>query len=184
MPDEVLDRKPEPLKLLSAKDVRKDTEIEVDLGDGTFVKARKLDMTLLIFEGQIPMALLAAAQRMMDMPDGTIEDRVRLLGEGESRSMIEMMRQHAATVVIQPRITMDDTSDPNALPASYLTLPQLLAIWNATAIIPRFAARPAARFRSDAGTDAPAPAPTGESVPPAAVELVTADGKRVDYLGQ
>ena len=170
------------LKLLNPREVRADSEIDVDLGDGTMVKARKMDMTLLVFEGQVSMTMLLAVQRMIEMPDATPLERVAALGK-EGRSMVEMLRKHASIVTVQPRVSMEDSADPNVIPATYLTLPQLMAIWNSTAITPRFGANQAARFRRGTGTDAPAAAPAGDDVPPASVELVTPSGT-VEYIGQ
>lgn len=170
MPDETTTEEVPKLRLLNARDVRREAEIEVDLGDGTMVKARKMDMTLLVFEGQISMTMLTAVQKMVEMPDASPVDRVAALG-GEGRSMVDMLRKHASVVVVAPRITLEDSPDPNVIPASYLNLPQLMAIWNATAVTPRFGASQAARFRRGTVLDDDAPAPTGESVPPASVDV-------------
>lgn len=170
------------LRLLNPREVRRDSEIEVDLGDGTMVRARKLDMTLLVFEGQLSMTMLVAVQRMVDMPDASPVDRVNALG-GEGKSMVELLRKHASVVCVQPKIVLEETADPNVIPASYLNIQQLMAIWNATAVVPTFGAREAARFRSGAREDDAPPAPVSEDVPSPAVELVVGD-RLVEYIGQ
>ena len=55
-------------ELLNPRTLRRSNEVQVDLGDGTYILARREDMTLLVFEGRVPMPMLAAVQKMIDMP--------------------------------------------------------------------------------------------------------------------
>jgi hypothetical protein len=192
MPDETTVAAEEPkLRLLNPREVRRDSEIEVDLGDGTMVKARKMDMTLLVFEGQISMTMLTAVQKMVELPDASPVERVEALG-GEGRSMVDLLRKHASIVTIQPRITLEESADPNVIPASYLNLQQLMAIWNATAVTPRFGVSQASRFRVGPSADDAPPAPVGEDVSPTSEPVagagpakeIESDGRVVEYVGR
>jgi len=169
------------LKLLNARALRRENEIEVDLGDGTMVKARKMDMTLLVFEGLVPMPMLSAVQRMFDDPDATPTEQVEKLGD-QGKPMVDLLRRHASIVTIQPKISVEDTNDPDTIPASYLNIQQLMAIWTATAVVPTFGTSQATRFRGGAVPDDAPDAPAVEVIP-TGTELVVG-GRLVEYIGQ
>ena len=135
-------------QLLSAERVRKTQIIDVDLGDGTFVRARRSDLSSMLFEGTVPTPLLAAAQKFIDNREMSPTERLEDLdAEVDRPGMLEVLRQHAIAVVIEPRVVPFDDKDPTHLPVDLLTLPQLLAIWNQTAVIPKVGAAEAATFR-------------------------------------
>lgn len=157
---------------LSARAARAENEVTVDLLDGTFVTARKEDMTLLVFDGRVPMPLLAAVQRMIDMPGATDLERLEALGTEHGGNLVKLLREHACSVVMNPKVTMEDTGDPDTLPVTYFSTPKLMAIWTATAVVPRFTTAAAGRFRVGASADVAAPGHVGEEVPPAAEQLV------------
>lgn len=152
-------------KLLDARKVRRDSEIDVDLGDDTYVTCRKEDMTLLVFEGRVPMPMLAAVQKMVEMPNASAVDRIEALGAENGRSLVDVMRQHACKVAVRPRIVMVDDGNPDHLPVEYLDTPRLMAIWSATAIVPQVGAAAAATFRRRADADAPDDVQPSEDVP-------------------
>lgn len=161
------------LVLLNARKARDESEVTVDLGNGTAVRARKEDMTLLVFDGRVPLPLLAAVQRMIDMPGATDVERLEALGTEHGGNLVKLLQEHACAVVMQPKITMTDTGDPDTLPVHYFNTPQLMAIWSATAVVPRFTRVDAGRFRDDASADVDHAAPVVEDVQPVA-ELVAA----------
>jgi hypothetical protein len=154
------------LKILNPRTVRAEVETTVDLGDGTAVKARKEDMATLVFEGRVPMPLLTAVQKMIEMPEGTTdEEKMAALGPDQIGALLVVLRTHALRVVLAPKLTEDDTGDPDTLPVSYLTSAQLMAIWSQTAVVPRFTAPAAARFRAGGDADAADAASDGADVP-------------------
>jgi hypothetical protein len=169
------------LKLLDPRSMRKANEIEVDLGDGTMVVARRQDMTLLVFQGHVPMPMLAAVQRMIELPNATPAERVDSLG-GEGRNLVDLLRRHAVTVVMKPRITDTDTGELDALPVEYLGIQQLMAIWNATAVVPIVGTSQAAEFRGGAESHDAPPVPDEPEVPPAPKQLV--NGRDIEYVGR
>lgn len=154
------------LAILNPKKAREKNVITVDLGDGTAVKCRKEDMTLLLFDGRVPMPLLAAVQRMIEMPDASPLERVQALGEVGGTNLVKLLREHVCAVVIEPKVTMEDTGDENTLPVSYFDVPQLMAIWNATAVVPKFTPTEASSFRPQPSPDAPDAVPAVEAVQP------------------
>lgn len=169
------------LKLLDPRAVRGASEVEVDLGDGTMVMARRQDMTMMVFEGRVPMPMLNAVQRMVEMPNATPQERVATLGS-EGRNLVELLRSHAVAVVTKPKMVLVDTGDPDVIPVEFLNIQQLMAIWNATAVVPKFGALGAARFRGGAGTDAPPAVAIEPDLPPATERVV--DGRVYEYIGK
>jgi hypothetical protein len=167
-------------ELLSARKAREERDVIVDLEDGTYVRARREDMALLMFEGRIPMPMLVAVQRMIEMPHASAMERVLSLGEDNSRTLLDVLRRHVCNVVLEPFLVMTDDGDPDHLPVDYFDIPKLMLIWNATAVLPRVTPVEAATFRGRARPDV-TPAPPNSAHVPAApqqldrpdVELVT-----------
>jgi hypothetical protein len=158
------------MALLDPAAVRADNEIEVDLLDGTSVLARKEDMLLLLFDGRVPLPMLAAVQRMIDMPKASPEERMGALGE-HGKDLVKLIREHAVNVVIKPKLTLTDTGEPGTIPVSYMRTTQLMEIWKATAVLPRVTTAEASTFR-DETVEPTADAPhDGEGVSPPAVHV-------------
>lgn len=151
---------------LKARDLRTQMEVEVDLGDGETLLAKRFDMAMLVFEGRVPLTLLTAVQKMMEMPNASNLERLASLDEMEKQDIIAAMRRHAAMVAIDPKVSEEQTDDPSVVPAAYLSLAQLTSIWTATAVVPKVTAAQAASFRSEVGIDDVVAAPVGEDVPP------------------
>jgi hypothetical protein len=152
-------------ELLSARKVRQTHEVQVDLGDDTFIRARKEDMTLLVFEGRVPMPLLAAVQKMIDMPNASALERVEALGAEHGRKLIDILREHACKVSLEPQIVMTDDGDPDHLPVAFLDTQKLLTIWIATAVVPEVTPIQAATFRAGASSDVAPAVPVGQDLP-------------------
>jgi hypothetical protein len=165
--------------LLDPRKVRRDKTINIDLGDDTFVTARKADMTVLMLEGKIPMPLLVAVQQMVEMPNATVEQRIAALGSDQAESFIQLLRRHALAVVIAPPLSWDDTDDPDVLPVTYFELPQLMAIWTETAVVPLVSHEEAATFRPDERSVHADDAQPRASVRPTTVVMAPADGELV-----
>jgi hypothetical protein len=144
--------------------------IEVDLGNGQYVRARRLDLPQMIFEGLVPQPIMAAAQRLIDTQGQSASAQ---LGDEEPdaaaqhAAQLETLRRHALTVVLEPRLVLHDDHDPSHLPVDLLTLTQLLAIWNQTAVTPRVSAAQAAHFRRAPGLGSHPPVSPREDVRPA-----------------
>ncbi len=165
-------------KLLDARKHRAKNTIEVDLGfdeDGNeeFVLCRKEDITALVFEGRMPMPMLTAVQKMIDMPKATPMERIDALGKQNGQDLIDLMREHACRVSVTPKIVMADDGNPDHLPVSFFSTEKLMLIWNATAVIPRVGLTTAATFRSGAAPDDAAPVANVTGLPPVTQHLDT-----------
>lgn len=184
------------MAMLNARQARQTLEVVIDIGDGVTVRAQREDMTLLVFDGRVPMPLLAAVQRMIDMPGLTDMERLESLGETNSKDLIRVIREHAVAVLLEPRCSLEPTDDPDVLPVSYFSVPQLMQIWTETAVVPKVTMPQATRFRERAVDVVPDVAPTRADVPPAAKpvavpaprrsrrKIVNSKGKSVEYLGR
>jgi len=163
-------------ELISARKFRSNLEVVVEIRPGEHVRARREDMTLLVFEGRLPMPLLAAVQRMVDMPAGASDaDRLAELGAEAGATLAQVLREHAVRVVIEPKLVLEDTGNPDELPVSYLSTAELTAIWSATALVPMVTAASAGRFRGRAVVDDVDAAPNGADVPPVAERVADSE---------
>jgi hypothetical protein len=135
---------PEPT-LLDAHTAREQI-ITVDLGDGTCVRARRCDLAMMLFEGNVPTPLMKAAQRFIDSRE--MKADMRLMDDEIDRpAILEVLRQHAVNCVIDPVLVMEEDHVDTHVPVRLLTLQQLFMIWNQTALTPRMEAAEAASFR-------------------------------------
>lgn len=160
-------------QLLNARKVRANNQVKVDLGDDTFILARREDMTLLVFEGRVPMPMLSAVQKMIEMPGATPAERIAALGSEHGRTLVEVLREHACKVALEPIIVMQEDGNEDHLPVTLLGTQKLMAIWMATAMIPEVSHAEAATFRV-AGSPDDAPAvPTGPSLPKTTIRMDT-----------
>jgi hypothetical protein len=130
-------------KLLNPVTVRDQQLVDVDLGDDTFVRARKLDLSMMLLEGELPMPLLTAARKFIE----TRGDPEEQLSEVNHEEVLKTLRNHALVVVVEPTVVVEEDQNPAHMPVSLFTLPQLLAIWNQTAVLPKVGAAAAAEFR-------------------------------------
>jgi hypothetical protein len=160
-------------ELLSARKLRESNQVKVDLGDGTFIRARREDMTLLVFEGRIPMPMLAAVQKMIDMPNASPAERIAALGTEHGRTLVEVLREHACKVAIEPKIVMTDDGNEDNLPVTFLDTQKLMTIWMATALIPEVTVTRAATFREGGSANDAPPLPTGPTLPKVTQHLDT-----------
>lgn len=153
-------------ELLSAKKARDSNQIQVDLGDGTYILCRREDMTLLVFEGRVPMPMLAAVQKMIDMPNASPVDRIAALGSEHGRTLVEVLREHVCKVAIDPVIVMQDDGNPDHLPVQFLDTQKLMTVWMKTAVIPEVSNEAAATFRQGGSTNDAPPVPNEPTLPP------------------
>jgi hypothetical protein len=79
---------------------------------------------------------------------------------------VDVVREHALKVVLQPVLVAKDDGNPDHLPVDLLTLTQLLRIWSETAVVPLMTAQTAADFRPEPRADDPPVPPAGEAVQP------------------
>lgn len=157
--------------VLDPRAARQNATVQIQIALDTYVVARRIDMTSMIFEGLMPMPLLNAVQKMKEMKDMPAELRVAAMTDPENPDILDMLRRHAAAVVIEPKVVWPDDSDEAHMPANLLTLPQLLKIWNETALVPSVTPSAAFRFRQRPAV-VPAPAvPAREAVRPEAEQL-------------
>lgn len=163
-------------KMLDPKVARAAAEVVVDLGDGALVRCRKEDMTTLVFDGRVPMPILAAVERMIKLPTVSSDaDRIAALGTDNGRDIVKIMREHAVAVILEPRFSMEFTSDESVVPITYLTVPQLVKVWNATAMVPKVTQSQAGKFRRRTGGRAADALPVGPDVPAAPKPMVVAE---------
>jgi hypothetical protein len=151
--------------LLNARDRREQAIVTVDLGDGTAVRARRLDLTHCIFEGILPTPLMNAAQKLIQNHGRPELARLDDLGI-DKQEMLATLRQHALRVVLSPPLVEIDDFNPDTLPVALLTLPELLAIWNQTTVLPKVSAAQAADFRIRSRAPAADVLPARENVRP------------------
>lgn len=156
------------LVLLDPAARRRANSLTISIGNGQCVKARRLDMTTLVFEGLVPMPLLAAVQRMIAMPDSSPIEQFQAMGEADKTAMLDMLRRHAIAAVTVPKLSMTDTGDPTVLPVTDLTLTELMAIWEGSSLDAPMEPADASRFRERASTDDVAAVSPRQNVQPAA----------------
>lgn len=171
-------------RILNPREARQTKIVIVDLGDGTAVRARKCDLATMVFNGNVSTPIMQAAQRFIENRELSPADRIAALqreGDDEHNrdAMLEVLRHHAVSVCVEPVVTMYDDGDPDHLPVELLTVPQLLAIWNQTALTPRVGAAAAATFRLRQRSPSSAVLRPRENVRPAPEPL----GQAVDYRG-
>jgi len=168
--EDVAVAKPVPLQVLDPRSFRQSRLIEVEIGDGMVVKARKLDLTTMMFEGLISLPLLAAVQRAMESADTPYAqaERIATMDDTDRQAMITLLCRHACKAVVVPTITMTDDGDPDHLPADMLGIEALTAIFAATTVVPVASVPEVARFRERAASIHGTPPPPREDVRPAA----------------
>lgn len=155
-------------RVLDARQARANSTVRVLIAPGQYVLARKMDMASMLFEGEMPLPILASVQRLQQMKEMSKEDRLRAMVDPENTEVLELMRRHAAAVVIEPKVCWPDDGVEDHMPANLLTLPQLMKIWTETALVPSVTPADAFRFRQRAtGFDPPAVS-DGEGVRPPA----------------
>lgn len=152
--------------IIDPREARRSSVVIVDLGTGRAVRARRLDMASMLFEGLVPMPLLTAAQKLVDRKKrgGSAVDQWGELDEMDKAGVKLMLQKHACASVIDPVVVEVDDGNEAHLPVEMLTLMELSAIFNATAILPTVAPATAKRFRTRAVQPDPAPVPDGEGV--------------------
>lgn len=135
--------------LMDPRARREASIVWVTLDDGTSVMARRQDMTSMLFEGMLPMPMLAAIQKIVG-GKGDMADKIMDSKDSDREIVVATLRKHACVVVIQPKVTEEDDGNPEHLPVVLLTVDELMRIWAATAMKPRVAADKAATFRGKA----------------------------------
>lgn len=181
---------------LNAQERRESREVEVDLGDGTTVLCERIDMPTLVFTGKIPLTMLSSVQAMLKGGAAVVNQEtgeahvdpelaMKILGEDRSQ-MLDVLREHAAAVAIDPKISITDTDDPNVVLARHLGFSELMAIWNETSFKGGVEKQTAARFRKKSPRAARHAAPPRRDVPSTTVVVDLGpgpDGKRREYTG-
>ena len=162
-------------ELLNPRTLRDRNVVNVDIGNNQHVVARKEDMTVLIFDGRVPMPLLVAVQKMIDMADASPTERLAALGAEHAAALVDVVRAHALEVVLRPKIVLEDDGNPDHLPIALLDLTQLIKIWSATAVVPMVTAAQAAEFRASGSADDGDAARNGQDVSTAAQPVVVRD---------
>lgn len=152
--------------LIDPAAVRAEQLVNVDLGDGTYLLARRLDLTGMLFEGFVPQPLMTAAQRLVASRGLDDVSRLADLTDEDRVEQLDTLRRYAIVVGVTPKIVATDDGDPAHLPVTLLTLQQLLAIWNNTVVVPRVSAAQAAEFRRPPHRENPPPLHARESLRP------------------
>lgn len=160
-------------RLVSPKHRRSNRMVSVALSDGTYVQAKRLDATTMVFEGLVPMPLLSAVQKMLDLGinAGSAVDQLSSMDEASRLGLVDLLRRHAIRAVVNPVVTETDDGQDDHLFVGDLTLNELMDIWNATAMVPMIDPAAAARFRPRAPQPPPADVPPREDVRPSTEQL-------------
>ena len=79
--------------------------------------------------------------------------RIEALGADHGRTLVEILREHACKVALDPLMVMVDDGNPDHLPVEFLNIPKLMAIWTATALVPQVGQTAAATFRRRTRSD-------------------------------
>lgn len=137
-------------RILNPAAIRDAQLIDVDLGDDTFVRARTLDLSMMLLEGELPMPMLTAARQFVEHREP--EEQISAT---DHAAVLKTLRKHALLVVVEPVVVDEDDANPNHMPVTLFTLSQLLAIWNQTAVLPKVGAAAAAEFRVRSDAAAP-----------------------------
>jgi hypothetical protein len=132
---------------LDARKRREQKLITVDLGNGFSVQAKKCDMSMMIFEGVVPTPLMSAAHKFVENREQGPSERLEELADEERPAMLEVLRAHACTVVVNPIVVPHDDGNEDHMPVDLFELQELLAIWSQTAVTPKVGAAEAATFR-------------------------------------
>lgn len=155
-------------KILTARELRQENEIVIELAPGRNVVARKLDIVSLVFEGLIPLPMLAAVQKMTKTRGLSAIDRLEGMDDEDKASILQLIRKNATVALIEPVCTPMEDGNPDHVPVTMFTVKELMEIWNQTAMVPMMEPADAARFRPRVSADASAPGSTVEAVRPAA----------------
>lgn len=171
--------------LLDPAEVRAATLVDIDLGDDKFVRARRLDLSTMLIEGDLPLPLLTAARKFIESRhlEAAPEEAVT---EVDHEVVLDTLRKHALLVIMEPMVTAEDDYVPDHLPVKLFTLPQLMAIWNATAVLPKVGAALAAEFRPREDVPAAHAVPARAAVRPTAKPVAPpapAPGGGPEYVG-
>jgi hypothetical protein len=156
-------------ELLNPRKLRQTAIIDVALSEGRYVKARKLDLSVMLFEGLLPMSMLGAAQKFTQRtasadPLGQLTN----IEDTDRAAFMTVLRKHATVAVVEPKLVLVDDGNPDHLPVELLTLTDLMAIWTATAISPVLDPDAAAEFRRQPAPDVDPALQLGEDVRPTA----------------
>lgn len=172
-------------KVLDARQFRRNNEVEVTIDDDAFILCRKEDLAVLVFEGRLPMPMLAAVQKMIEMPNASPAERVEALGKENGRVLVEVLREHVCRVALKPKIVMEDDGNEQHLPVTLFDTQTLMRIWTATAVVPQVSQLAAATFREPASAVPADAAPDGHDVPPAAAPVAegNVDSGNPDVFG-
>jgi hypothetical protein len=152
------------LHIVSAREKRSNQTLKIIIGPGEFVMAKRMDMTAMLFNGEMPLTITSAAHRLKKMKDAPADQRLEMIGDPENVEVLEMLRTHASQVVYDPKVVWPDDGVDDHMPASLFTLPQLMKIWTETALVPAVSPADAWRFRQRPTAVHPAPVPAREDV--------------------
>jgi hypothetical protein len=170
------DAEPVVLQVLDPRTFRKNRIIDINIGDGYIVKAKKLDLTTMMFEGLLPMPVLTAVQRLITAGGDEMSpaERVKFLEDNDRKAMLELLRRHACTAVIMPVLTMTDDGNPDHLVVDMLSIEALTEIFTQTTLLPTHNSAEVARFRGRAALVPEHDALPREDVRPAPEPVVPA----------
>ena len=88
-------------ELLSARKVREQSIVDVDLGDGTFVRARKTDLSTMVFEGLVTTPLMAAAQKFIENREMSPAERIAEVGMHPQHAWLFGKTQRLRTIATE-----------------------------------------------------------------------------------
>ena len=165
----------ETLKPTRAQDYVSETSFLHRASPKLVVRIRKADPLELIFGGMLSLPMLEAAEKFEKLKEGydnaeTQEERGDLTGQlidaPEKQQLVKFAREYACKMVIEPKITMQDTGKPDDLWVERLDFMELMSILNAEDPAERSTPtnQEAMEFRRPEPKPVAPPEPTGESV--------------------
>lgn len=122
-------------QVTSAKSFRAQKSFILKVDDDLTVRVMRMDMAQLVVAGVLPLPMLKAAQEFEHVQDRMIDsnDPIGALSEVDihaRESFVQLLQAFACKAVIEPVIVPEDDGDENHLPVTFLTMAQLLKIWN------------------------------------------------------
>jgi hypothetical protein len=151
--------------LVNPRERRRNRLIRVPLEDGTYVEARRVDMTTLVFEGLVPMPLLAAAQKLTGH-DAEPMDAFGQMDDDTKSGFMTTLRRYAVKAVVNPVVVLQDNGNDDHMAVEDFSFTELITIWNATAHVPLVTPAAAERFRVRPQQLSPVDVPPREDVRP------------------
>ncbi len=107
------------------------------VSDDLTILLKRVDMVSMLVTGGLPMPLLDAADKFLQVRDEIDENTPpeeaikKLEKAGHDGEFREFLEKYAAYIALEPKISLSDNPPDDQLVAAEMNLLELLAIWNA-----------------------------------------------------